>query len=246
MKQIKIGIFSDTHGNLLALQAILNHFDAIGVDSIFHLGDIVCMGPRPNECMDLLLNTPNLTCVLGNHDNDYLNNNDNPPKLSHVSKEHKRFMFDLLGDKYRKEVEKFPVIVIHSYFGVKVAYMHYGLAREEDKKINSKAIFRPIDDNITPATFDAMFDEIPADIIFFGHKHSSADVQGKKVYCDIGSAGCYRESFARCVLFTIREDGTYNIERMFVPYDRSAVLKDMDDRNIPSAKFIKEFYFQCE
>ena len=23
-------------------------------------------------------------------------------------------------------------------------------------------------------------------------------------------------------------------------------LKDMDDRNIPSAKFIKEFYFQCE
>ena len=34
MKQTKIGIFSDTHGNLLALKAILKYFDEIKVDSI--------------------------------------------------------------------------------------------------------------------------------------------------------------------------------------------------------------------
>ena len=34
-------------------------------------------------------------------------------------------MFDLLGDKYRKEVAKFPVIVIHSYFGVKVNSLYF-------------------------------------------------------------------------------------------------------------------------
>ena len=42
MDQISIGIFSDTHGNILALQTILNYFKKIKVDSIFHLGDIVC------------------------------------------------------------------------------------------------------------------------------------------------------------------------------------------------------------
>jgi len=246
MKEFKIGIFSDTHGNILALQAILNHFKKNNVNAIFHLGDVVCMGPRPKECMDLLLATPNLTCILGNHDNDYLNNNTIPPKLSHVTSEHKRFMFDLLGDDYREEVAKFPLIVVQNYFGINVAYIHYGLAREEDKKQNPKAVFRPIDNTLTPESFDAMFEQIPADIVFFGHKHSAVDVVGKKVYCDVGSAGCFRENHARCVLFTITEDCKYSIERLFIPYDREAVLRDMDERNVPSSKFIQEFYFQCE
>ena len=218
MKQISIGIFSDTHGNFLALKSILDYFKEINVDSIFHLGDIVCMGPRPKECFDLLLSTSNLTCVLGNHDNDYLNDNTVPPELSHVTAEHKRFTFDLLGEEYRTHVARFPLIVVNNYFGVKVAFMHYGLAREEDKRKNSKAVFRPIDNNVTPQSLDAMFEAVPADIVFFGHKHSPIDVQGKKLYCDVGSAGCFRESSARCVVFTVREDGTFEIKRKFVPY----------------------------
>ena len=246
MKQTKIGIFSDTHGNLLALKAILKYFDEIKVDSIFHLGDVVCMGPRPKECMELLLSTKNLTCILGNHDNDYLNNNDIPPELSHVTKEHKRFMFDLMGEEYRKDVARFPLIVVQNYFGKKVAFMHYGLAREIDKQKNPKAVFRPIDNNTTAESLDSMFESVPADIVFFGHKHSAIDLVGKKVYCDVGSAGCYKDSFARCVVLTINEDGVYDIQRVLVPYDRQAVLKDMDDRQIPSAKFIQDFYFQCD
>ena len=246
MKQIKIGIFSDIHGNVLALEAILDYFKKIKVDSIFHLGDVMCMGPRPKECMDLLLSTPNLTCILGNHDNDYLNSNTIPPELSHVTQEHKRFTFDLLGAKYREQVARFPLIVVQNYFSLKVAYMHYGLAREEDKKKNSKAVFRPIDNNVTAESLDSMYEAIPADIVFFGHKHSAIDLIGKKVYCDVGSAGCFRESFARCVVFTVNEDCTYKIERAFIPYDRGAVLKDMDERNVPSSKFIQGFYFQCE
>ena len=246
MDQISIGIFSDTHGNILALQTILNYFKKIKVDSIFHLGDIVCMGPRPKECFDLMLSTPNLNCILGNHDNDYLNDNAVPPELSHVTKEHKTFMFGILGEEYKKHVARFPLIVINNYFGVKVAYMHYGLAREEDKRKNKKAVFRPIDDNLTPQAFDSMFEAIPADIVFFGHKHSPIDVVGKKVYCDVGSLGCFKKSFARGVVFTVKSDGTFNIERVHIPYDRNAVLKDMDERQIPASKCIQEYYFQCD
>mgnify|MGYP000855217692 FL=1 len=246
MKSKTVGIFTDTHGNYLALTAMLNYFKQRGIKKIFHLGDIVSIGPRPVECMERLTSDKDIVCILGNHDNDYLNDNTVPPALSHVSKEHKRFMFDLLGDKYKQAVSEFPKLIIEDYFGVKVAFLHYGFAREIDLKRNKKAVFRPIDPNPTANSFDKMFEAIEADIIFFGHKHSPVDLKGKKVYCDVGSVGCHKGEFARGVVFTVYEDKSYNIERVTVPYDRNETLTDMNECNIPCADHIQKYYFAAD
>lgn len=63
---MRVLVFSDIHGNLPALQAVL--LAAGPVDQIWCLGDIVGYGPYPNECIQLLRGLPNLTCLLGNHD----------------------------------------------------------------------------------------------------------------------------------------------------------------------------------
>jgi predicted phosphodiesterase len=64
---MRIGLLSDVHANLEALQAVLAHLDAQGIDALACLGDFVGYGPDPNECVDLL--RPRLrTAVLGNHD----------------------------------------------------------------------------------------------------------------------------------------------------------------------------------
>jgi predicted phosphodiesterase len=63
---MRILVISDVHANLAALEAVL---EAAGkVHAIWCLGDVVGYGPNPNECIDLLLEQPNLTCLLGNHD----------------------------------------------------------------------------------------------------------------------------------------------------------------------------------
>jgi predicted phosphodiesterase len=62
----KILIFSDVHSNLSALEAVLS--DAGPVDEIWCLGDVVGYGPNPNECIALIRELPNLTCLMGNHD----------------------------------------------------------------------------------------------------------------------------------------------------------------------------------
>lgn len=63
---MKRAIFSDVHGNLEALTAVLADIDEQGVDEICCLGDIVGYGPNPRECIDLVMDCT--VTVLGNHD----------------------------------------------------------------------------------------------------------------------------------------------------------------------------------
>ncbi|GAB4522868.1 MAG: metallophosphoesterase family protein [Anaerolineales bacterium] len=63
---MKILVLSDIHANLIALEAVLR--DAGSFDATWFLGDLVGYGPSPNECVALLRELPDLTCLLGNHD----------------------------------------------------------------------------------------------------------------------------------------------------------------------------------
>src|SRR5687768_16881066 len=63
----RIALISDIHGNLPALEAVL---DAIGneeVDAIWCLGDLVGYGAQPSECVDLTSRSVEM-CLIGNHD----------------------------------------------------------------------------------------------------------------------------------------------------------------------------------
>ena len=64
---MRLGLISDLHGNLVALQAALDGLERVDVDRILCLGDVVDMGPQPQEVVDVLRARDILT-VLGNHD----------------------------------------------------------------------------------------------------------------------------------------------------------------------------------
>lgn len=64
---MRYGIFSDTHANLLALEAVLRAFDKENVDALVCIGDTVGYGPQPDECCDKVRALTRHT-ILGNHD----------------------------------------------------------------------------------------------------------------------------------------------------------------------------------
>lgn len=64
---MKIGVFSDIHGNLEALDAVLGDMTLSGTDRFWCLGDVVGYGADPNECVERVRNIAETT-VLGNHD----------------------------------------------------------------------------------------------------------------------------------------------------------------------------------
>jgi predicted phosphodiesterase len=62
---VRVGVISDLHGNLAALDAVLA--DLPSVDALWCLGDVVGYGAEPNECIERLRQA-SAVCILGNHD----------------------------------------------------------------------------------------------------------------------------------------------------------------------------------
>ena len=65
--KLKIAAFSDLHGNDQAAKAIIEDINKNNYDKVICLGDIIGIGPKPKETLELVLNS-NIDIVLGNHD----------------------------------------------------------------------------------------------------------------------------------------------------------------------------------
>jgi predicted phosphodiesterase len=72
-------LISDIHGNLEALQAVLQDIEKHNVTEIYCLGDVVGYGPNPRECIDQVMRCK--VVLLGNHDQGAMFDPDgfNPP-----------------------------------------------------------------------------------------------------------------------------------------------------------------------
>jgi putative phosphoesterase len=64
---VRIAIFGDIHGNLIALETFLKFVEK-RVDSYICTGDIVNYGPWSEECVSVIRELTNLICVKGNHE----------------------------------------------------------------------------------------------------------------------------------------------------------------------------------
>jgi len=68
---LRYAVFSDIHGNVQALRAVLERMDEREVDCRLCLGDIVGYGGNPNECVDAVRRS-GARCIAGNHDHAVL------------------------------------------------------------------------------------------------------------------------------------------------------------------------------
>ena len=64
---MRYAIISDIHGNMPALEAVLQDINRAGVDEIICLGDIANIGPHPAECLDIVRDL-NCVTIQGNHE----------------------------------------------------------------------------------------------------------------------------------------------------------------------------------
>ena len=64
---MQVAVLSDIHGNLPALQAVLEDISGTGAEEIWCLGDVIGYGASPSECTDLVRAECSVVLV-GNHD----------------------------------------------------------------------------------------------------------------------------------------------------------------------------------
>jgi diadenosine tetraphosphatase ApaH/serine/threonine PP2A family protein phosphatase len=67
-----VAVISDVHSNLEALEAVMGVIDAMGIDDVFCLGDVIGYGPDPVACLQLCIKRC-AVILAGNHEEGVLN-----------------------------------------------------------------------------------------------------------------------------------------------------------------------------
>lgn len=235
----KIGLITDIHGNKEALLAALRLLDEENCNEIIHLGDVVDIGPDCKDCLEILLERKDVTCLLGNHDRDFVINRTEAHGFSHVPSEHKKQVFDGLNESLRRAVMQFPLSVTRNCGGKQLLFCHYALKSQPFDWQNYP--FMPLCDTLTVDFLDEIFADVHADAVFFGHKHEPCDILGRILYVDVGSVGCHPDPVAKAVVIEY-DDAAWSYRRIQAPYDRDSVERKMRRQTV-AGDALFDYYF---
>ena len=229
---------ADVHANLPALRATLDRVKIEGCDLVVHLGDSIAIGPYPAECLDLLLNTPRTTLIMGNHDAWYARGlpEPRPSWMTEGEVEHQQWTHDRIGPDLRRVVAQWPYASEQVLEGVKMTFLHYGLT--ESGKDHALVIRNPAAPDL-----DALFKGYGSGLIFYGHTHGLEDLQGRARYVSPGSLGCWGRAVARFTVLTV-EDGKFLVERHGAPYDGDELYTQFEKCDVPAREFIYRVFFE--
>ena len=234
---MRLIVMTDVHANLPALQAALAHIRTNEYDVIVHTGDAIAIGPYPAECMELLMSTPNVRFVMGNHESYFVNGLPNPlpPNTTDGEVEHLLWTDAQLGSALRQAVAEWPYRLDIEEGGTKCAFMHYAL--DASGRDFARIIKKP-----TPADLDGQHASSNASIVFYGHDHSPSDVQGLRRYVDPGALGCSRDALARYCSVEISRRGLV-VEHHAAVYDRTRLFEAFEERKVPERASIQRVRF---
>lgn len=234
---MKIIISTDVHANLPALQAVLSVAQAEGYDLLLHLGDAVAIGPYPSETLDLLLSTPRIRFIKGNHDQWFAEGLPNPiPEwMSEGEVEHQHWTHAQVDPSLKRIVSEWPMIIQENFDGVQVAFMHY---RFDKTTMQFESVVR----NPTEAQLETLFQPFSEPIIFYGHTHVFTDQQASSRYINPGSLGCFNQPVARYTILEI-ENGAYHVEHRAVEYKDDDLWKTFEERKVPEREFLYKAFF---
>ena len=233
----RIAVLTDTHANLPALQAALDAIHCLGVDAIYHTGDAIGIGPYPAETLDLLLATPQVHLVMGNHDQWFAHGlpHPRPEWMSEGEAAHHQWVHASLDPALREVVATWPYFIEESFDDVLVAFTHYGLDESETN-------WAPINPTPIPSDLDRLFARHAATLVFYGHHHPASDRQGRARYVNPGSLGCYSQPLARFVILET-EGRAYRLTAHAVPYDDADLFRTFEQRAVPERQFIYHAFF---
>ncbi|MCR5600593.1 MAG: metallophosphoesterase [Ruminococcus sp.] len=163
---MKIFVFSDIHGNLKALNAVLEQIKEKVPDLTVFLGDILQRGNEETECLDLLKNN-DIICLKGNCELYLQHGVDIDPDVEHL-----RSYYDEIRKKVTVEqmqfIKQMPLVYEAECCGHKMRFSHF-LFLDTD----SAYPFLPLS-SLNNGVFDEACrrnDIMKYDLLAVGHSH---------------------------------------------------------------------------
>lgn len=236
-KKMKIGIFQDIHANLPAFKKGIEVFKNHGCSKIYHVGDLIGIGPYPKEVFELAISTPDLEFIMGNHDH-WFGFGLPDPIPAYMDKDevaHHQWAHQQIGEKYREIVQKWKFVdELKLSNDRSITFLHYGYDAEKDW-------FKSFIKEPSRTALDQLFEEQQSDMIFYGHNHNESDITGKSRYINLGSAGCFNKPEVRLGILEISDD-ILALEKFSVPYDDNGFMAEFEKRKVPARAFITKAF----
>lgn len=229
---MKVAIISDIHGNIDALESVLNDIDSENCQKIFCLGDIALAGPEPSNTISKikeLIDSRDFHIIQGNTDkmlsvfsfetqNEILKTN--AVMASAYLSDSK-----LLTNEEKEFLKNLPPQEEINLFGIKILLVH-GSPRKNNENIYPDMKIEEIEEIIK---------DTDADLIFCGHTHMPCGYQTntEQTVVNAGSVGRpFSESPESCYVIMDIDEKTsrYQIKHKFIKYNVEQAAEKIRER----------------
>lgn len=237
-----VAIISDIHGNLQALQAVIEDIEQQGIRERVCLGDIVGYGAQPAEWLELLRGKDFRVILQGNHD-AYVAADEDPQGTSEEVKQVIRWTRQVLSPEQRDWLGALPL-----------------RWQAEDYEVVHASLHHPADWGyvLEPGAAAVHFSHQQKEACFIGHSHQpkmfvegedrALDItslesvrKGKKQVVNVGSVGQPRDKDERACYVVYRR-AEPDVWWRRIPYDIEGAQKAIIAAGLPG-KFAHRLSF---
>jgi putative phosphoesterase len=228
-----IALFSDVHGNAVALRAVLADIARKGVDRAYCLGDLVGYGPDPNEVIDLIREA-GIETIAGNYD-DGVGFGRGDCGCYYAEREASRigdasYTFTVAAVTAERKVwlRSLPGELRFEAAGARFHLVHGSPRRINEYLLEERG----------PRTFDRLATTEEADALVFGHTHLPWHRSYRGVlFVNVGSVGRPKDGDARAMYTLINVAGPdeIDVDLIRVPYDVELTARNVLTAGLPPA-----------
>jgi predicted phosphodiesterase len=218
---MRLAVFSDVHGNLSALEAVLTDITAESPDQTVFVGDLCLFGPRPASCLDLVRDL-NCISIFGNTEDWLLDRQTPPDHFIDLAK----WTYEQLDEGQKNWLDGLPFEYTISPTTNKADSMLIVHANPVDV---NQIIFPPEEAQVArygrvrqqDADLDQLLTGLESNIVVFGHLHIPfIRSRGQLKLFNISSTSMPGDGDPRAKYGLFTWDGhTWTFERKYVPFD---------------------------
>jgi putative phosphoesterase len=218
---VKIGVISDIHANLHALEAVFEDAKQRGITVFLNAGDIIGFGAFPNEVIEALY-SKNALSVIGNLDLEIL---DKSQKVKGAKKFSVEYAREVLEKSHETYLRSLPIKLELEIAQKKLLMIH----GSPDS----------IEEHLRHDTPDERFQELAktagADLIIFGHSHEQFTKQANgALFINPGSVGRPGDGNPQAAYAAISVS-PFSVELIRVSYDVEAAADALRRRRAPES-----------
>ncbi|MBO5738852.1 metallophosphoesterase family protein [bacterium] len=237
---MKIAVISDIHGNIDALNAVMDSIKEEECEKIFVLGDYAMAGPEPSKTVDWFFKNQfdeKFKIIQGNTDlmiadfseTLYQNLKEKAPIMAEALKND----VQVLNQIQKDFLKKLPMQLELDIEGTKILLVH-GSPRRNNEDISP---------DLSLVEVEKIIKNVSADVILCGHTHIPCGYQTskKQTVVNVGSVGRpFTPEPKACYLKLTITNGNCLFEHKFVDYDKESASEKLKQRDFEGSDKLAE------